>query len=308
MAPTRKLCKKIIRQFCEDSSPHRLHEEGCVVCGRLVRSEVMHSPDELDDDSFDILIPSSSGVTRALRRSTNDPISDIPGPVLASNCSKVCDKCFGSLVKGKVPTLSLANGLWLGDVPAELQGLNFVEKLLVARVRHNRCIVRVSSSGMHKMIANAICFKHPSQKIYKALPPPLEELDDVLALVFTGPCAPTEEDFKRTPLLVRRKKVMRALECLKLNHKDYGDLEIDYDELQRYPEAGPPVSVEYRYADSNKRPEATSVHDMEDNDGNDSGPCPFTVHGITGDDYDRLPLKLPLTMSKSKTAQLQDLF
>ncbi|KAH7907843.1 hypothetical protein BJ138DRAFT_1013889, partial [Hygrophoropsis aurantiaca] len=31
---------------------------------------------------------------------------------------------------------------------------------------------------------------------------------------------------------------------------------------------------------------------MEENDGNDSGPCPFTVHGITGDDYEQLPLKV----------------
>ncbi|KAH7905164.1 hypothetical protein BJ138DRAFT_1018111, partial [Hygrophoropsis aurantiaca] len=30
---------------------------------------------------------------------------------------------------------------------------------------------------------------------------------------------------------------------------------------------------------------------MEENDGNEVGPCPFTVHGITGEDYDQLPLK-----------------
>ncbi|KAH7907845.1 hypothetical protein BJ138DRAFT_987658, partial [Hygrophoropsis aurantiaca] len=35
--PTRKMCKKIIRRFCEDSSPHRLEEDGCAVCGILAR-------------------------------------------------------------------------------------------------------------------------------------------------------------------------------------------------------------------------------------------------------------------------------
>ncbi|KAH7907844.1 hypothetical protein BJ138DRAFT_1013892, partial [Hygrophoropsis aurantiaca] len=220
----------------------------------------MHPLDSIEDEQLNLLIPSSSGFTRQLRKSKADPICDITGPVLAPNCSKVCVKCFQTLIKGKVPTLSLANGLWLGDVPCELQGLSFVEKLLISRVRHNRCIVRVSSSGMHKMIANVISFKHPSHKIYKALPPPLEQLDDILAVVFTGPCAPTEDDFKRTPLLVRRSVVGQALEFLKLNHKDYSDLEVDYDELNRYPEAGPPVSIEYRPAEFNKRPEATSVH------------------------------------------------
>ncbi|KAH7904613.1 hypothetical protein BJ138DRAFT_1138502 [Hygrophoropsis aurantiaca] len=174
--------------------------------------------------------------------------SNIEGPVLDGLCNV--------LRRGRTPTLALANGVWLGS-------------LLVARVRHNRCIIRVSSSGMHKMIANVISFQHPSHKIYSFLPPPLEDLDEMLACVFTGPCAPTAEDFKRTP----------ALEWLKLNHIDYAKLGIAYDELDRYPESGPP------------RPEATSVHDMEENDGNEKGPCPFTVHGITGDDYNQLSLK-----------------
>ncbi|KAH7905990.1 hypothetical protein BJ138DRAFT_1016916, partial [Hygrophoropsis aurantiaca] len=201
-----------------------------------------------------------SGITRLLRSSASDEICDSPGPVLDPNCDMVCLKCCETLEKGKTPTLALANGLWIGEVPSELKGLSYVEKLLIARVRHNRCIVRVSSSGMHKMIANAISFKHPSEKIYQALPPPIEEMEEVLAVVFTGPCAPTEDDFKRTPLLVRRSKVARALEWLKLNHVDYHKLDISYEELDRYPENGPPVSVEYRHTETNKRPEATSVH------------------------------------------------
>ncbi|KAH7903575.1 hypothetical protein BJ138DRAFT_1020400, partial [Hygrophoropsis aurantiaca] len=289
--PTQRKCEKVIKNFCADSDPERLREEGCAVCGILTRSELLESLDALDDDCLSLLTPSISGVTRKKRTSSLAKVCDIPGPVLDARCSGVCTKCIETLRKGKTPTLSLANGLWIGEVPPELASLNFVEKLLVARVRHNRCIVRVSSSGQHKMIANVISFKHPSQKIYKALPPAIEELDEVLAFVFTGPCAPTEEDLKRTPMLVRRSVVARALEFLKLNHADYANLEIDYVELDRYPENSPPVSIEYRQADTNKRPEATSVHDMEENDGNEIGPCPFTVHGITGAEYDQLPMK-----------------
>jgi hypothetical protein len=39
-------------------------------------------------------------------------------------------------------------------------------------------------------------------KIYDILPPPIEEMDDVLAFIYTGPCMPTKSDFERTPLLV----------------------------------------------------------------------------------------------------------
>jgi hypothetical protein len=95
------------------------------------------------------------------------------------------------------------------------------------------------------MRANAISFQNPIPKLYKVLPPPLEELDQVLACIFTGPCQPTEKDIQRTPLLVRRKQVEKALEWLKLNHIDYHDIELSEDNLHRYPENGTPVVIDY---------------------------------------------------------------
>ena len=138
---------------------------------------------------------------------------------------------------------------------------------------------------MHKMISNAVTFEHPMQKIYTVLPPPIEELSEVLAFIFTGPCQPTEDDF-RIPLLVHRNKVGKALEWLKLNHKDYADLEMSYQNLNLYPEDLPPMVINYRHSASNKIPEATSVHDMELENGTEEGMCPFTVHTLTGEEYD----------------------
>ena len=91
--------------------------------------------------------------------------------------------------------LALANGLWVGKIPDELRDLTYAEQLLIARVHHNRCIVKVSS-GMSKMCANAISFSNPMPKIYHVLPPPIEELDEVLAFIYIGPCKPTKADFQ----------------------------------------------------------------------------------------------------------------
>ena len=44
------------------------------------------------------------------------------------------------------------------------------------------------------MKANIIAFESPVPKFYNILPPPQEEMDDVLAILFTGPCKPTQED------------------------------------------------------------------------------------------------------------------
>src|ERR1700691_3979964 len=125
------------------------------------------------------------GVTRKARCKTSDPVRELKGPILAPGCSRVCPICAESLDKKKMPTLALANGLWVGEIPDELKDLTYAEQLLIARVRHNRCIVKVSS-GMFKMQANAISFSNPMPKIYDILPPPIEEMDEVLAFIYTG--------------------------------------------------------------------------------------------------------------------------
>ena len=80
----------------------------------------------------------------------------------------------------------------------------------------------------------------------------------------------------------------KALEWLKLNHTDYVDLEISYNNLASYPEDSPPVVINYRHSVTNKIPEATSVHDMGLEHGNEEGLCPFTVHTLTSEEYDTM--------------------
>jgi hypothetical protein len=278
------LRRKIISDFCDATSPSKFEEAGCAICGLLNPQSDLSELSSLDID-LRILNVAGRGFTRKERKLSTEPITELDGNIMDTTCSCICISCKETITNGKIPKFALARGLWLGEVPDVLQQLSFAEKLLVSRVRHNRCVVRVGK-GMHKMIANAVMFEHPMQKIYSVLPPPIEEMDELLAFIFTGPCQPTEEDFRRTPLLVRRNKVARALEWLKLNHKDYSDLEISYKNLASYPEDLPPVVINYRHSTTNKIPEATSVHDMELENGTAEGMCPFTVHTLTSEEYD----------------------
>ena len=86
--------------------------------------------------------------------------------------------------------------------------------------------------------------------------------------------------------MVRQKQVAHALEWLKLNHTDYADLEIAYDELEHYPENSLPVTVEYQNSESTKIEEGTSSFDNDDGHGVYEGECPIIVHGLTGTEYD----------------------
>ena len=60
-------------------------------------------------------------------------------------------------------------------------------------------------------------------------------------------------------------------------------MQISQENLKLYPEEGPPVTIDYRSSVINKHKEATSVFDMEDEDGVHEGNCPFVVHSITGE-------------------------
>jgi hypothetical protein len=278
---------KVISDVCEEMSPSQHTEYGCAVCGTLTPIVQLTN---LANACLDLNILVMPGVTQKERLSLNEPIQGLPGPVLVPSLKNVCKSCHKSLAKDKLPVNALANGKWLGQVPDALKNLSFAEKLLIARVRHNRCIVRVSS-GMHKMRANAISFPNPIPKVYNVLPPSVEELDEVLAFIYTGPCQPTKQDFERTPLLVRRNKVRAALDWLKLNHADYYDLEISQQNLDRYPEDKPPVVIDYRQSFFNKDPESTAVNDNEDEEGTETGACPFVVHGLTGEEYSTKSVK-----------------
>ena len=268
----------ILSKACKRMCPSAIEEAGCAVCGELKPLQKMS---RLKSVKNFLKILEAPGVTRIERR-TDTPIKEYTGPVLDYGCSQICDTCRKDVRNGKVPRLALANNLWLGKVPDELKNLRFVEKILIARVRHTCAYVKVAS-GMRKMKANIVAFESPVPKIYHVLPPPREDLDEVLAILFTGPSKPTFEDFSHTPFLVRRNAVITALEWLKMNHADYAKIEISREHMDQYDEDMPPVSIEYRESVTNKVPEGTSMLDQEEEEGTEEGGCAFAVHGLTGE-------------------------
>jgi len=158
----------IIRDACRRMDPENFEEVGCAVCGEL---ELRKNTSRLKGVKFLLNILEAPGVTRIERKVDGSPIKEYKGPVLDYGCSSVCNGCRGDIRRGKVPRLALSNGLWLGAVPNVLKSLSFVEKILVARVRHTCAFVKVAS-GMRKMKANIVAFESPIPKIYNILPPP----------------------------------------------------------------------------------------------------------------------------------------
>ncbi|KAJ6521526.1 hypothetical protein DFH09DRAFT_844063, partial [Mycena vulgaris] len=274
--------EQFLSNFCNGMKPFRFVEAGCAVCDCLTPQRQL-SPLGNFNDYLHLL--ERPGVTRREQSCSSDPVEELSGPILAHGCDKICVDCETALVNKKLPKNALALHNWVGEVPPQLKDLTFAERMMIARVRHNRCVIRVKSGRM-RVNANAVMFSQPVLEIYNKLPPSKDEMHEILVFVFTGSAPPTQEDFHRTPLLVRRSKVLAALEWLKLNHELYIDLEISKENLDTYAEHDIPVVVDFRR--TNTRPEdsvplsARSVHDASEEYGTESGECPFSVHGLTG--------------------------
>lgn len=274
----------IIREWAQAVSIEELEESACASCGQLsLVKSCQYVP--IADPCLRYLIPRTP---LPCQPSPDEPLLCNAGILRHPDGDKVrlCRYCHSQLKRRVLPRKALANGMWLGDVPIELQRLNFVEKLLVARYRHNVCVVRVAK-GQRKMFANAIVFPQPVAQFTNILPPTKAELDECLVVLFSGPTVPTAADYKRTPFLVRPALVRQALEWLIQNHSDYKDITISLENLKEY-EAdpdNPPVYVEVRKTNGEGNVEFQNLPSYGDDTdiGSEDGPCPLAVAGLVGE-------------------------
>ena len=136
--PDNELICDIVRDFCSSSSPDKMEEGGCAVCGQLTPFSKLTRL-KLVKQCLDVL--RAQGITRVERKYSSKSIQEFKGPVLNYSCNRICDGCQKHLQKGNVPQTALANRLWIGAVPDELSNLKFMERLLIAHVQINDCFV-----------------------------------------------------------------------------------------------------------------------------------------------------------------------
>ncbi|KAJ3556734.1 hypothetical protein NM688_g1860 [Phlebia brevispora] len=247
-----------VHKWVDATAPEVVVQIPCGVCGRAM---FPHETTKLrlNDPAFEI-------VYSYCERATDNHISRDRTQEILCACAihndgdttrvTVCGTCFNSLKKDKkLPRLALAN-----------------EKMVVARYRHNVCTAEIRIGGVRRrMKANAVIFVQPVAKLQRVLPPPREELDECLVILFTGATDPTKQDFERTPFLE--------------NHRDYADVQLSPENLKTYPENTPPVAVLHRVEDGLEPMQNRPVFDTENEKGTEQGPCEFAIHGMSVEEY-----------------------
>jgi hypothetical protein len=144
---------QIIKDFCDTLSSDNVYEFPCAVCSRLTR-HAQFAPIPLNAPFLRHLINN----TYALHKpQANASLLGYPQPDVLILCEvsvnraeeyiSSCPLCLSSLRRQPVPRFAPDNGLWIGNVPPVLASPNFVEKLIIARYRHNICVVRVNKKS-----------------------------------------------------------------------------------------------------------------------------------------------------------------
>ena len=162
-------------------------------------------------------------------------------------CS-ICQNCSDALSKEKIPKFSAANNMWLGNIPAELQGLTIPEQKLISLHRHNSCVIKLHSpfhtatTAQGALKGNCITFLQNMPNIVNSLPLTINDLCDTLKVIFIGARPPQRIQLKRV-LTVRKKKVAEALYWLKKYNILYKDVIINQENIMKLPEDDIPESV-----------------------------------------------------------------
>ncbi|CAF4052892.1 unnamed protein product [Adineta steineri] len=180
----------------------------------------------------------------------NDIILYVNGIYQENNVNMciLCQKCSNGLSKEQIPKFSVANNMWLGDIPVELQGLTIPEEKLISLHRHNSCIIKLQSP-FHSMATaqgalkgNCITFLQNTPKIVNSLPLKMADLCDTLKVIFIGARPPERLQLKRI-LTVRKKKIVEALRWLKKYNILYKNIDINLDNIAQLPEDDIPESI-----------------------------------------------------------------
>ncbi|THU88272.1 hypothetical protein K435DRAFT_608902, partial [Dendrothele bispora CBS 962.96] len=146
----------------------------------------------------------------------------------------------------KLPLRSYANGIWVGGLPNELRGLTFLEEQCIARARTTKCMFKLElgASGQYASRGNVCILPQEPGPLSTSLPPPLSQLHDEIFVSVGSPDAEiTVDTLAKTPLLVRRTRIIDALRWLQANNPLYSDLDIQsvYTNAAEYPDHGIPI-------------------------------------------------------------------
>ena len=261
--PSSQQLKNCYSRFYNATSNRALRRSTCAVCARnRLVSEVGETRFRLDK------IPNR----HRLCPRTPHPAHELTNGMLleqtglrhnednGATYAVLCNQCQESLKKNGSnlpPKLSLANNLWIGRVPDELQGLTFPEQLLLAQLYPRVFVFKLFPKKMNgvRSIASLQSGLRGNVSTYalnpdaiadmisgNLMPHPPRILASVIAITFVG-LGSLPREWLRSLFRVRRQVLRKALVWLKNNNRHYEHIEINEHTLSQLPEDDVPEEI-----------------------------------------------------------------
>ena len=265
--PSQREVHALYRQFYERTSNSSVKLVVCAVCGRE-RTRHEWQPTLYPFPN----IPNSHRLRPAVDwRGPDD--AKVHGLLLskagcriattqAESQASICEECSVDLKaeprEGQAelpPKYSLANNLWYGELPDELDNLTLPERLLIGLAYPRAYVVKLyPKSGRYKseshnisLSGNVTAFDLNIARIAdmiegNIMPRKPKILASLVSLTFVGVQRITKEALKKT-FVVRRTRVKAALRWLKDNSPYYEDIDISDEALDELPDDDIPDEI-----------------------------------------------------------------
>ncbi|EAU82018.2 ATP-dependent DNA helicase PIF1 [Coprinopsis cinerea okayama7 len=248
--PSVEVIKSCTKAFIERTNNDALAMTACTVCAREVFLNESQAVKVEDIPHRQRLKPATPHEAHQL----TDGILLHPRTYDLTDEVRICFECLRCLEKDRTPKLSLANNMWIGDVPRELKGLTLPERILIGLYVPVAHVVKLypkkvgSSQWNRDMLydglrGNVSSFPLDQRLVADMLtgvkPAPLELLSATIGIMFVGPKnVPVGWLHGRLPtnFVVRRHKVAKALEWLIRNNPLYGGVQVSQERLAALPE------------------------------------------------------------------------
>ena len=239
-----KVKEECIRRYRQHASISNLQENICAICGELKNNNLVECLNCSDIPNVTLLEASANMEVLPEYQCGNYIMLN---KVVRNTEVPCCNDCLIALNKETLPQMSIANNLQIGDPPNELCDLTIPEQILISPYRTKMQVIKLKAiagvgTAQWGLKGNSITFPQDTISFVQSLPPSLDDLPEIIKVIFIGSRKPKKQDIKKV-LEVRKQKVVTALNFLKDNHKDYKNILISKQHIDTLPDHDIPKSL-----------------------------------------------------------------